>query len=48
MVSQCNVADYAYSTTGYFHQSHMTRAFKAMRDLTPGEYRRNHRTQTEA
>jgi AraC-like DNA-binding protein len=36
------------TATGFFDQSHMTRAFKAMRDLTPGEYRRRHRTQTEA
>lgn len=35
------------TATGFFDQSHMTRAFKAMRDLTPGEYRR-HRAQTEA
>ena len=36
------------TATGFFDQSHMTRAFKAMRDLTPGEYRRRHRAQTEA
>ena len=33
------------TATGFFDQSHMTRTFKAMRGLTPGEYRRRHRSQ---
>ena len=33
---------------GFFDQSHMTKIFKALRRVTPGEYRRRHRTQTEA
>ena len=28
---------------GFYDQSHMTRAFKAIRKMTPGEYRRKHR-----
>lgn len=36
------LADIA-AATGFFDQSHMTRAFKAMRGLTPGEYRSRHR-----
>ena len=37
------LADIA-TATGFFDQSHMTRAFKAIRDVTPGEYRRQHRS----
>jgi AraC-like DNA-binding protein len=33
---------------GFFDQSHMTKIFKSLRRVTPGEYRRRHRTQTEA
>ena len=29
--------------TGFFDQSHLTRVFKKERNMTPGEYRRNHR-----
>ena len=28
---------------GFYDQSHMTRAFKAIRHITPGQYRREHR-----
>ena len=34
--------------TGFFDQSHLTKLFKRERGVTPGEYRRRHRTQTEA
>ena len=34
--------------TGFCDQSHLTKLFKRERGLTPGEYRRRHRTQTEA
>lgn len=30
--------------TGFFDQSHLTRVFKKERGMTPGEYRRRHRT----
>jgi len=30
--------------TGFFDQSHLTRVFKRERGMTPGEYRRRHRT----
>ena len=36
------------AATGFFDQSHMTRAFKAMRSITPGEYRRRHRLQVKS
>lgn len=32
--------------TGFFDQSHLTKLFKRERGVTPGEYRRRHRTQT--
>jgi len=35
------------TATGFFDQSHMTRAFKAMRGVTPGEYCRRHRSQAK-
>ena len=38
------LADIA-TATGFFDQSHMTRAFKTFRGITPGEYRRLHRSQ---
>ncbi len=31
---------------GFYDQSHMTRAFKTIRHMTPGEYRRKHRAIT--
>ena len=31
---------------GFYDQSHFTKIFKRMRGITPGEYRRRHRTQT--
>ena len=34
--------------SGFFDQSHLTKLFKRERGMPPGEYRRNHRTQTEA
>ena len=37
------ISDIAHET-GFYDQSHMTRAFKAFRKTTPGEYRRNHRS----
>lgn len=39
------LADVA-AASGFFDQSHMTRAFKSMRGVTPGEYRRQHRAIT--
>ena len=36
------LADIA-TATGFFDQSHMTRAFKTLRGITPGEYRRRHK-----
>lgn len=36
------LADIA-TATGFFDQSHMTRAFKTFRGITPGEYRRRHK-----
>ena len=38
------LADIA-ATAGFFDQSHMTRAFKTLRGITPGEYRRQHHSQ---
>ena len=37
------LADIA-AETGFFDQSHLTRVFKKERGITPGEYRRHHRT----
>ena len=31
--------------TGFWDQSHFTKTFKHERGVTPGEYRRRHRTQ---
>ena len=36
------VSDIAHEV-GFYDQSHMTRAFKTIRHVTPGEYRRQHR-----
>lgn len=33
---------------GFYDQSHMTRAFKTLRHVTPGEYRRKHRAITQS
>ena len=33
---------------GFYDQSHMTRAFKTIRHVTPGEYRRKHRAITQS
>ena len=38
------LADIA-TASGFFDQSHMTRAFKTFRGITPGEYRRLHHSQ---
>ena len=37
------ISDIAHET-GFYDQSHMTRAFKTVRNTTPGEYRRKHRS----
>lgn len=37
------ISDIAHET-GFYDQSHMTRAFKTIRNTTPGEYRRKHRS----
>ena len=39
------LADIAQES-GFYDQSHMTRAFKAIRHTTPGQYRREHRAIT--
>ena len=39
------LADIAQAS-GFYDQSHMTRAFKAIRHTTPGQYRREHRAIT--
>ena len=33
---------------GFYDQSHMTRTFKTIRHVTPGEYRRKHRAITQS
>ena len=40
------VADIA-TETGFFDQSHLTKLFKHERGITPGEYRRRHRSQAK-
>jgi AraC-like DNA-binding protein len=30
--------------SGFYDQSHMTKAFKTIRRITPGKYRRQHRS----
>ena len=34
--------------TGFCDQSHFTKIFKRERGITPGEYRRKHRAETQA